>query len=78
MVVEKLGVDAIELIKHNPDVLNEIAITPKQRSIIYSGILSDKNNQEAVRVGVFTSGGLIILISLIIARLAYSSSCSSP
>ena len=48
MVVEKLGVDAIELIKHNPDVLNEIAITPKQRSIIYSGILSDKNNQEAV------------------------------
>ena len=47
MVVEKLGVDAIELIKHNPDVLNEIAITPKQRSIIYSGILSDKNNQEA-------------------------------
>lgn len=48
MVVEALGDDAINLIKHNPDVLNEIAITPKQRSIIYSGILSDKNNQEAV------------------------------
>lgn len=48
MVVEVLGDDAINLIKHNPDVLNEIAITPKQRSIIYSGILSDKNNQEAV------------------------------
>lgn len=48
MVVEKLGVEAIELIKHNPDVLNEVAITPKQRSIIYSGILSDKFNQEAV------------------------------
>lgn len=48
MVVEALGDDAINLIKHNPDVLNEIAITPKQRSIIYSGILSDKTNQEAV------------------------------
>lgn len=47
-VVEVLGVDAVEKIKHNPDVLDEIPITPKQRSTIYSGILSDQNNQEAV------------------------------
>ena len=48
MVVEKIGVDAINLIKKNPDILDEVNITPKQRSTIYSGILSDKNNQEAV------------------------------
>ncbi len=48
MVVEKLGVDAINLIKRNPDILDEVDISPKQRSMIYSGILSDKNNQEAI------------------------------
>lgn len=47
-VVEKLGVNALDLIKRNPDVLDEINITPKQRSTIYSGILSDQTNQEAV------------------------------
>lgn len=47
-VVETLGLDAINLIKRNPDVLDEIPITAKQRSIIYAGILSDQNNQEAV------------------------------
>lgn len=47
-VVEKLGVNAINLIKRNPDVLDEVKITEKQKSTIYSGILSDKNNQEAV------------------------------
>ena len=47
-VVEKLGVNALDLIKRNPDILEEVNITPKQRSTIYSGIISDQNNQEAI------------------------------
>lgn len=47
-VVEHLGTKAIELIKHNPDCLDEIGISKKAASTIYSGIINDQTNQEAV------------------------------
>lgn len=46
MIVEKLGINAIELIKNNPDVLDEVNINSKLKSIIYSGIISDQANQQ--------------------------------
>ena len=68
MVVETLGVDAINIIKKNPDSLDEVKITPKQRSTIYSGILSDKNNQEAV-IFFLNNGITIDMANKIIIKL---------
>lgn len=45
-IVEKFGVETINLIKRNKDVLDEIEIPSKLKSIIYSGIINDLTNQE--------------------------------
>lgn len=47
IVVEELGADAISKIKNDPDCLNNIAITQKQKEVIKEGINSDIISQEA-------------------------------
>lgn len=47
IVVEELGADAISKIKENPDCLNDVPITEKQKLIIKEGISSDIISQEA-------------------------------
>ena len=46
-VVKILGADTLKIIKTNPDILEGINITKKQRQIIKEGILSDEENQQA-------------------------------
>lgn len=48
LVVRVLGTDAIEKIKEDSNILMKVPITPKQREIIYQGIISEKINQDAV------------------------------
>lgn len=47
IVVETLGLDAISKIKNNPDILDEVDITSKQKEVIKEGIRSDLVSQEA-------------------------------
>ena len=47
IVIETLGLDAISKIKENPDVLDGVDITLKQKETIKKGIKSDLISQEA-------------------------------
>ena len=47
-VVNKLGVNAVELIRINKDVLDQTNLTKKQKKTIYEGIINDHNSQEIV------------------------------
>lgn len=46
MIVDKLGVDALNIIKNDEHALDDINISPNQKMLIKSGITSDLNNQE--------------------------------
>lgn len=46
IVVETLGIDAITKIKNDPDVLDTVKISEKQKEAIINGISSDLVNQE--------------------------------
>lgn len=67
-IVQKLGIDAIDLIKRNPDVLDDVNINPKIKSIIYSGIINDLANQEAT-IFLLDNGISIGTANKIIKRL---------
>lgn len=45
-IVEKLGVKCLSKIKENKTILDKIGLSEKQKDIIYTGILSDEQNQE--------------------------------
>ena len=47
LIVENIGVDAISKIKENPDILDQIDITSKQKQAIRDGIQNDVISQEA-------------------------------
>lgn len=47
LIVENIGVDAISKIKENPDILDQIDITSKQKQAIKDGIQNDVISQEA-------------------------------
>lgn len=47
-IVNKLGVNAVELIKESIEVLDQTNLTKKQKRIIYEGIINDHNSQEAI------------------------------
>ena len=47
-IVDKLGVNAVELIRESIDVLDQTNLTKKQKKIIYEGIINDQNSQEAI------------------------------
>ncbi len=68
MIVEKFKTSTIELIKRNPDVLDEIQISPKIKSIIYSGIINDLSNQETI-IFLLDHGISIDVANKIIKRL---------
>lgn len=47
LIVENIGVDAISKIKENPNILDQIDITSKQKQAIKDGIQNDVISQEA-------------------------------
>lgn len=48
ILIENLGVECLSKIKENKNVLDNIQITEKQKSVIVTGLLADEASQEAV------------------------------
>ena len=70
-VVDKLGVNAVELIRANKDVLDQTNLTKKQKNTIYEGIVNDHNSQEIV-IFLLSHGISINMAHKIVAALGNS------
>lgn len=68
LVVEKLGVDALNIIKKDPTCLDDIDITLKQRTVIKTGVIKDDAVQNAI-VFLLNHGVTIDMANKIISAL---------
>lgn len=68
LIVEKLGIDALNMIKKDPTCLDDIDITVKQKAVIKTGVLKDDTTQKAI-IFLLNHGVTIDMANKIISAL---------